>query len=109
VNIFKKNLFVGILVILIFLVSCSKKYYFTGISEKNYVEIYNSYQIKNYNKDQIINLLGQPVTFDNSDNLWIYKSTKKYGNETFKKNVYQKTIKLSFNNNILKNIEVINF
>jgi outer membrane protein assembly factor BamE (lipoprotein component of BamABCDE complex) len=53
-------------------------------------------------------MLGTPLVTENSENLWIYRTEKEQGNATFKKILYNKTLKLYFENNILRSVEEIN-
>jgi len=39
--------------------------------------------------------------------LWIYNLVKEQGNASFKKTIYNKTLKLKFENNILRSVEEI--
>ena len=97
------------LVLFLLLISCSKRNFYSGISEGGYVELKSNYQSVNYTKELILNFLGSPLIKESNNNLWIYTSSKDYGNETFKKNVYNKTLKLYFINNILVDIKEISF
>ena len=107
-NISKK---LTILIFLLFysiVISCSKDLHFSGISENSVNEILESYQNKNYSKEDIINIIGSPLVTEDSDNLWIYHMEKEQGNTTFKKSVYNKTLKLRFDENVLRSIEEVN-
>ena len=101
-------------IILIFLsfssivISCSKDLHFSGISENSVNEILDNYQNKNYSKDDVINIIGSPLVTEDSDNLWIYRMEKEQGNATFKKSVYNKTLKLRFDENVLRSVEEVN-
>ena len=53
-------------------------------------------------------IIGPPLIKENSDDLWIYRTDKKTGIAAFKKTVYNKTLKLKFEDNILRSIEEIN-
>ena len=106
-NILKINkLFIAIFCALI-LFSCSKDVYFSGVSENSFNEIKENYQKINYSKDDIITIIGPPLVRENSENLWIYRIDKKEGIAAFKQNIYNKTLKLKFKDNILRSVEVI--
>ena len=92
----------------IILFSCSKDTYFSGISETSFNEIKENYQNINYSKDDVLKIIGPPLIKENSDNLWIYRADKKTGIAAFKKTVYNKTLKLKFEDNILGSVEEIN-
>ena len=92
----------------IILFSCSKEVYFSGISENSLNEIKENYQKINYSKEDVIAIIGPPLIKENSDNLWIYRTDKKTGIAAFKKTVYNKTLKLKFEDNILGSFEEIN-
>ena len=81
--------------------SCSKQNYYSGVSENIIDELSLNYQSQKYSKEQVLSKLGTPLIRENNGDLWIYKSSKVYGNETFKKNIYNKTLKFYFSNNIL--------
>ena len=81
--------------------SCSKQNYYSGVSENIIEELLLNYQSENYTKVQVISKLGSPLIKENNGDLWIYKSSKDYGSETFRKNIYNKTLKIYFSNNIL--------
>lgn len=89
-------------------ISCSKDLHFSGISENNVNEILQNYQNKTYSKEDVIAIIGSPLVTEDSDNLWIYRMEKEQGNATFKKSIYNKTLKLRFDTNILRSVEVIN-
>ena len=89
-------------------ISCSKDLHFSGISENSANEILDNYQIKNYSKEDVINIIGSPLVTEDSDNLWIYRMEKEQGNATFKKSVYNKTLKLRFDENVLRSVEEVN-
>ena len=101
-------------IILIFLsfssivISCSKDLHFSGISENSVNEILENYQNKNFSKEDVINIIGSPLVTEDSDNLWIYRMEKEQGNATFKKSVYNKTLKLRFDENVLRSVEEVN-
>ena len=90
------------------LISCSKDTYISGISETSFNEIKENYQNINYSKDDVLKIIGPPLIRENSDNLWIYRTDKKTGIAAFKKTVYNKTLKLKFEDNILGSVEEIN-
>ena len=92
----------------IVLISCSKDTYFSGISETSFNEIKENYQNINYSKNDVLKIIGPPLIKENSDNLWIYRADKKTGIAAFKQTVYNKTLKLKFENNILRSVEEIN-
>ena len=101
-------------IILIFLlfssivISCSKDLHFSGISEKSVNEILENYQNKNFSKEDVIDIIGSPLVTEDSDNLWIYRMEKEQGDATFKKSVYNKTLKLRFDENVLRSVEEVN-
>ncbi len=88
--------------------SCSKEVYFSGISENSLNEIKENYQKINYSKEDVIAIIGPPLIKENSDNLWIYRTDKKTGIIAFKQTVYNKTLKLKFEENILRSVEEFN-
>ena len=88
--------------------SCSKDVYFSGISQNSFNEIKENYQKINYSKDDVIKIIGPPLIKENSDNLWIYRTAKKTGIAAFKQTVYNRTLKLKFEDNILRSVEEIN-
>ena len=92
----------------IILFSCSKDTYFSGISENSLNEIKENYQKIYYSKEDVIAIIGPPLVKENSDNLWIYRTDKKTGIAAFKQTVYNKTLKLKFEDNILRSVEEIN-
>ena len=92
----------------IFLNSCSKELYFSGISENSLNEIKQNYQSQEYTKEDIAKLIGSPLVQENSGNLWIYNLVKEQGNASFKKTIYNKTLKLKFEKNVLRSVEEIN-
>ena len=81
--------------------------YFSGISENSFNEIKENYQKIDYSKDDIITIIGPPLIKEKLENLWIYKIDKKKGIAAFKQTVYNKTLKLKFENNILRSVEEI--
>ena len=107
-NILKINLIFFTLLSSIILFSCSKDVYFSGISENSFNEIKENYQKIKYSKDDVITMIGSPIIKENSDNLWIYRMDKKTGIEAFKQTIYSKTLKLKFEDNILRSVEEIN-
>ena len=107
-NISKKFIFLIFLLLSSILISCSKDLHFSGISENSVNEILQNYQNKNYSKEEVINIIGSPLVTEDSDNLWIYRMEKEQGNATFKKSIYNKTLKLRFDENVLRSVEEIN-
>ena len=95
------------LISVIFISSCSKELYFSGVSENSLNEIKQNYQSQEYTKENISKLIGSPLVQENSGNLWIYNLVKEQGNDSFKKTIYNKTLKLKFENNILRSVEEI--
>ena len=108
-NILKRCFIFIILLTSIILFSCSKEVYFSGISENGLNEIKENYQNNNYTKEDVIAIIGPPLIKENSNNLWIYRTDKKTGIAAFKKTVYNKTLKLKFQDNVLKSIEEVEF
>ena len=92
----------------IILLSCSKDTYFSGISETSFNEIKENFQNVNYSKEDVIAIIGPPLIKEKSNNLWIYRTDKKIGIAAFKQTVYNKTLKLKFEDNILRSVEEIN-
>ena len=92
----------------IILFSCSKEVYFSGISENGLNEIKENYQKNNYSKEDVIAIIGPPLIKENSDNLRIYRTDKKTGIAAFKQTIYNKTLKLKFEGDILSSVEEIN-
>ena len=107
-NISKKIIFLIFLLFSSVLISCSKDLHFSGVSENSVNEILQNYQNNNYSKEDIINIIGSPLVTEDSGNLWIYRMEKEQGNATFKKSIYNKTLKLRFEANILRSFEEIN-
>ena len=107
-NIPKKFILLIFLLFTSTFISCSKDLHFSGISENSVNEILQNYQNKTYSKEDIIAIIGSPLVTEDSDNLWIYRMEKEQGNATFKKSIYNKTLKLRFDTNILRSVEVIN-
>lgn len=105
----KISVLIAYLFIVFLNLGCSKNYYYSGVSEDIYNDIYENYKSNNFSKEYISDLIGQPLVKDNGMNLWIYQISKKSGNATFKKAVYNKNIKLYFEDNILINIAETNF
>ena len=107
-NISKKIIFLIFLLFSSVLISCSKDLYFSGVSENSVNEILQNYRNNNYSKEDIINIIGSPLVTEDSGNLWIYRMEKEQGNATFKKSIYNKTLKLRFEANVLRSFEEIN-
>ena len=107
-NISKKFIILIFLLFTSILISCSKDLHFSGISENSVNKILESYQNKNYSKEDVINIIGSPLVTEDTDNLWIYRMEKEQGNATFKKSIYNKTLKLRFEENVLRSVEEIN-
>ena len=107
-NISKKFIILIFLLFSSIVISCSKDLHFSGISENSVNEILDNYRNKNYSKDDVINIIGSPLVTEDSDNLWIYRMEKEQGNATFKKSVYNKTLKLRFDENVLRSVEEVN-
>ena len=107
-NISKKFIILIFLLFSSIVISCSKELHFSGISENNVNEILENYQNKNYSKEDVINIIGSPLVTEDSDNLWIYRMEKEQGDATFKKSVYNKTLKLRFDKNVLRSVEEVN-
>ena len=107
-NILKIPTIFIVLLLSIILFSCSKEVYFSGISENSMNEIKENYQKINYSKNDVLAIIGPPLIKENSDDLWIYRTDKKTGIAAFKQTVYNKTLKLKFENNILRSVEEIN-
>jgi len=107
-NISKKFIILIFLLFSSIVISCSKDLHFSGISENSVNEILDNYQNKNYSKEDIIDIIGSPLVTEDSDNLWIYRLEKEQGNATFKKSIYNKTLKLRFDENVLRSVEEVN-
>ena len=107
-NISNKFIFLIFLLFSSILISCSKDLHFSGISENSVNEILQNYQNNNYSKEDVINIIGSPLITEDSENLWIYRMKKERGNATFKKPVYNRTLKLRFEANVLRSVEEIN-
>ena len=107
-NISKKFIILILLLFSSIIISCSKALHFSGISEDSVNEILQNYQKNNYSKEDVINIIGSPLVTEDSDNLWIYRMEKEQGNATFKKSIYNKTLKLRFDENVLRSVEEIN-
>ena len=69
----------------------------------------DNYTISEFTKNDVILYLGTPLVTENSQNLWIYRIEKEQGNANFKKSIFNKTLKLYFENNILRSVEIIKF
>ena len=106
-NILKIHKILLALLCSIFLFSCSKDVYFSGISENSFNEIKENYQNIDYSKEDIITIIGPPLIKENLENLWSYRTDKKKGIAAFKQTVYNKTLKLKFEDNILRSVEEI--
>ena len=107
-NISKKSIFLIFLLFSSTLISCSKDLHFSGISENSVNEILKNYQNNNYSKEDVISIIGSPLITEDSKDLWIYRLEKEQGNATFKKPIYNKTLKLRFEENVLRSVEEIN-
>ena len=107
-SISKKFIFFIFVLFSTLFISCSKDLHFSGISENSINEILQSYQNKNYSKEDVINIIGMPLITEDSQNLWIYRMEKQQGNATFKKTIYNKTLKLRFEDNVLRSVEEVN-
>ena len=92
----------------IILFSCSNDVYFSGISENSYNEIKENYQKIDYSKEDVLTIIGPPLIRENYESLWIYRTNKEKGIAAFKQTVYNKTLKLKFEDNILRSVEEIN-
>ena len=55
----------------------------------------------------ILAIIGPPLIEERSENLWIYRTDKKKGIAAFKQTVYSKTLKLKFEDNVLRSVEEI--
>ena len=106
-NILKKISFLIFFFLSICFFSCSKDLHFSGISQSAIDVINDGYLIEEYSKDEIAKLIGTPIVQENSGDLWIYHLEKKRGDATFQKTIYNKTLKLKFENNILRSVEEI--
>jgi outer membrane protein assembly factor BamE (lipoprotein component of BamABCDE complex) len=107
-SISKKFIFLIFVLFSTLFISCSKDLHFSGISENSINEILQSYQNKNYSKEDVINIIGMPLITEDSQNLWMYRMEKQQGNATFKKTIYNKTLKLRFEDNVLRSVEEVN-
>ena len=107
-NISKKFIILIFLLFSSIIISCSKDLHFSGISENSVKEILDNYQNKNYSKEDVISIIGSPLVAEDSNNLWIYRMEKEQGNATFKKSIYNKTLKLRFDEDVLRSVEEIN-
>ena len=92
----------------LYFLSCSKDVHFSGISENSLNQVKENYLKQDYSKEEISKIIGSPLIQENSGNLWIYRLEKEQGNITFKKSLFNKTLKLKFENNILRSVEEIN-
>ena len=90
------------------LLSCSKDVYFSGISESKFYEIKENYQKIDYSKEDVKTIIGPPLIKEDSGKLWVYRTVKEKGIAAFKQTVYNRTLKLRFEDNILKSVEEIN-
>jgi len=107
VNILKIKSFLQTFCLSLALISCVNEIHFSGVNEKKYNQIFENYKLINYSKEEIIYILGPPMIMENSKELWIYRVKKEKGNHTFKKTIYNKTLKLKFRKEILESIEEI--
>jgi len=107
-NISKKCKLLIFLLFTSIFISCSKDVHFSGISENSVNEILQNYQNKDYSKKDVFNIIGSPLITEDSNNLWIYRMKKEQGNDTFKKSIYNKTLKLRFDKDVLKSVEEVN-
>ena len=107
-NILKKVRFFCLILATFYILSCSKDLHFSGISENSLNLLNENYLVKDLTKSEVIEMLGTPLVTENSENLWIYRIEKEQGNATFKKIIYNKTLKLYFENNVLRSVEEIN-
>ena len=96
------------MVLILSVSSCSKQNYYSGVSANIIEELSLNYQSQTYTKEQVLSKLGTPLVKENNGDLWIYKSSKDYGNETFRKNIYNKTLKIYFSNNVLIDFKEFN-
>ena len=106
-NILKIHKILLALICSIILFSCSKDVYFSGISENSFNEIKENYKKIDYSKEDVITIIGNPLIKESSENLWIYRTDKKKGIAAFKQTVYNKTLNLKFEDNILRSVEEI--
>ena len=106
-NIFKKLSKIVFVATSIIFLSCSKDVHFSGISENSLNKVKENYLTQDYTKEEISKIIGSPLIQENSGNLWIYRLEKEQGNITFKKSLFNKTLKLKFENNILRSVEEI--
>ena len=91
-----------------FISSCSKDLHFSGVSENSVNQLLDNYLTEEFSKEDVIKLIGSPLVTENSNDLWIYRIEKEQGNATFKKSIYNKTLKLNFENGVLRSVEEIN-
>ena len=107
-NNLKKLSIIIIFIAPLYFLSCSKDVHFSGISENSLNKVKENYLTQDYTKEEISKIIGSPLIQENSGNLWIYRLEKEQGNITFKKSLFNKTLKLKFENNILRSVEEIN-
>ena len=91
----------------LYFLSCSKDVHYSGISENSLKQVTENYLTQDYTKEEISMIIGSPLIQENSGNLWIYRLEKEKGNITFKTTLFNKTLKLKFENNILRSVEEI--
>ena len=84
-NILKKISTVALIISSLFILSCSKDLYFSGISENSINLIKDNYLVKDYSKEEITKIIGAPLVKENSGNLWIYRIEKKKEMQLLKK------------------------
>ena len=104
----KFNILISFIALILSTSSCSKQNYYSGVSENIIDELSVNYQSQKYSKEQVLSKLGTPLIKESNGDLWIYKSSKEYGNETFRKNIYNKTLKMYFSNNLLIDFKELN-
>jgi len=107
VNILKNLSLIFISILSLFFFSCAKDLHFSGISEVSLNQIMDNYLNYNYSKEEISKIIGAPPVQEKSGNLWIYRLEKERGNNTFRKTIYNKTLKLEFENNVLRSVEEV--
>tara|TARA_Y200000002_G_scaffold370484_1_gene366068 strand:+ start:398 stop:730 length:333 start_codon:yes stop_codon:yes gene_type:complete len=108
VNIFKKLNVITLIISSLFILSCSKDLHYSGISENSLNQVAENYLNKDYTKEEISIIIGTPLIQENSGDLWIYRLEKQQGSLAFKKSLFNKTLKLKFEDNILRSVEEIN-
>ena len=106
-NILKKLSLLILLIAPLYFLSCSKYVHYSGISENSLKQVTENYLTQDYTKEEISMIIGSPLIKENSGNLWIYRLEKEKGNITFKTTLFNKTLKLKFENNILRSVEEI--